>query len=44
MKRVKYMTRKEIQEELENTYGVAVYDDEPIKDLRECLAECRGGE
>lgn len=42
MKKVKWMNRKEIQDELENVYGVAVYDDEPIKDLRECLIECRG--
>jgi phosphoglycerate-specific signal transduction histidine kinase len=44
MKNVKWMTRKEIQDELENVYGCAVYDDEPIQDLRECLIECRGGE
>lgn len=42
MKSVNKMSRKEIQEELENVYGVAVYDDEPIKDLRDCLKECRG--
>jgi len=42
MKPVNKMSRRELQEELESVYGVAVYDDEPIKDLRECLAECRG--